>query len=55
MATINIKTTEIPDWARYSLLHAVHNNMQKFFDQPGMKEKFQQWKAQRDQQKGVKE
>lgn len=55
MATIDINTTKIPDWAKYSLLHAVHNDMQKFFAQPGMKEKFQEWKAKRDQEKGVNE
>ena len=55
MSTININTPTIPDWARYALLRSAYNDLQKFFDQPGTKERFQEWKKQRETQKGVNE
>ena len=55
MSTISINTSKIPDWSRYVLLQAVHNDMEQFFSQPGVKERFELWKQQKvEEQKGGK-
>ena len=45
---VEINTAAIPEYARFDLLAAAHEATEEFFRQPGVEERFQKWKAERD-------
>lgn len=58
---VHIDTAQIPDHVRYELLSVVYDATVTYFQQPGVAEKFERWKAAKEaaqaakqnQQKGV--
>ncbi len=45
---IEINTKAVPEFARFDLLAAAYEATEAFFRQPGVEERFQKWKAERD-------
>ena len=42
---------EIPESSRQVLLSIIHHEVDEYFKQPGVAEKFEKWKAEREQRR----
>lgn len=42
---VHIDTAQIPDHVRYELLSVIYDATAAYFQQPGVAEKFERWKA----------
>lgn len=47
-ATVHIDTAQIPEHIRLDLLSIIYDATVEFFQQPGVAEKFERWKAEKE-------
>lgn len=46
--TLQIDTAQIPEHIRLDLLSIIHDATVEFFQQPGVAEKYERWKAEKE-------
>lgn len=46
--TVTIDTSQIPEHVRLELLSIVYDATAAYFQQPGVEERYQRWKAEKD-------
>lgn len=46
-STVTIDTSQIPEHIRLELLSIVHDATAAYFQQPGVEERYQRWKAEK--------
>ena len=47
-STVHIDTNQIPEHVRLELLSIVYNATAAYFQQPGVEERYQRWKAEKE-------
>lgn len=52
---VHIDTAQIPDHIRYELLSIIYDATVAYFQQPGVPEKFERWKAAKEAARSAKQ